>query len=108
MCSNHTPKCVARTSALVCRKVFGMAMAYSPPVDDFTQQGRNEAAAKLSKNREVVRAGAGACTSFNLSMFGWYSPSTGCCTDVTWGFDIHRHVVTGMLFGACCKLCVGV
>ncbi|KAL3147580.1 glutathione s-transferase [Trebouxia sp. C0009 RCD-2024] len=44
------------TLNLVIRKVFGMAMAYSPPVDDFTQQGRDEAAAKLSKNKEVVRA----------------------------------------------------
>ncbi len=32
-------------------------MAFSPAIDDFTQRGRNEAAAKLSKNKEVVRAG---------------------------------------------------
>lgn len=56
-------KSVARNWGLVCRKVFGMAMAYSPPVDDFTQQGRDEAAAKLSKNKEVVRAGESACTA---------------------------------------------
>lgn len=42
---------------LVCRKVYGISMAYSGPVDDFTQRGRQEAAAKLSKNKEVVRAG---------------------------------------------------
>ncbi len=32
-------------------------MAFSPDIDDFTQLGRNEAAAKLSKNKEIVRAG---------------------------------------------------
>lgn len=37
-----------------------MTLAVSPEVDDFTQRGRNEAAAKLSKNMEVVRAGDSA------------------------------------------------
>lgn len=44
------------TLNLVIRKVFGIPMAFSPVIDDFTQRGRNEAAAKLSKNKEVVRA----------------------------------------------------
>ena len=32
-------------------------MAFSEPISDFTQRGRKEAAAKLSKNKDVVRAG---------------------------------------------------
>lgn len=92
---------VARTRNLFCRKVFGLAMAYSPPVDDFTQQGRNEAAAKLTKNREVVRAGGAAHTAhpppemvYWDGMLGWHigvaayggrlgwQPSTaGCCSN---------------------------
>lgn len=44
------------TLNLVIRKVFGIPMAFSPEVDKFTQHGRKEAAAKLSKNKEVVRA----------------------------------------------------
>ena len=39
------------------RKVFGIPMAYSEPADEWTQRGRNEAAAKLSKNKDVVRGG---------------------------------------------------
>ena len=37
-------------------------MAYAEPPNNFTQRGRNEAAAKLSMNKEVVRAGVGAST----------------------------------------------
>ena len=42
----------------VCRKVFGVPLSDAPKVlNDFVKLGRTEAAAKLCKNREVVRAG---------------------------------------------------
>ena len=42
----------------VCRKVFGFPLSDAPKlVNDFVKLGRTEAAAKLCKNREVVRAG---------------------------------------------------
>ena len=50
------------------RKVFGFPLAVAPSTpNEFVKLGRTEAAAKLCKNRDVVRAGMLAAIDPNIS-----------------------------------------
>lgn len=67
----------------VCRKVFGFPLSDAPKVlNDFVKLGRTEAAAKLCKNREVVRAGIAPLLRLSiciamlyLDIYGFYLPT---------------------------------